>query len=152
MKIIIISIFVVLAIWFVVSCTKKSDDHGKIIGSLKDIENKINLLMNGNNEQSFLVIEISGTGDFIQFTGDKKGVQLDFPLLTENQKRMESKIRSIAKDQSLTVVENKGTDGNKFLDIDLNGTPAAVSKKIKSFLEKLFDVNDNTKLKFELNA
>jgi hypothetical protein len=152
MKIILISIFVVLGVWFFVSCTIRSADHDKMIGTMKDIENKINLLMNSSNERSFLVIEISGTGDFIQFSGDKNGVQIDFPLLTENQKRMESKFRGIAKDQSLTVIENRGTDGNKFLDIDLNGAPADISKKIKSFLEKLFEVDENTELKFELNV
>jgi hypothetical protein len=58
-----------------------------ITGWLREIEDYINTLMSGDNDTAFLVIEISGTEDFIQFLNDEKSVQLDFPLVTDRQKQ-----------------------------------------------------------------
>ncbi len=105
--------------------------------------------MQSTNEYSFLIIKIQGTYDFIQFTGDTKGVQLNFPLITEEQKQHEAAFNNVSKKLNLKVIENKGSDGSRFLDIDINGNANEISNTIKSFIKNLFNVDQSTSLEFE---
>ena len=105
--------------------------------------------MKSTNEYAYLIIKIQDSEDFIQFTGDAKGVQLDLPLITERQKELETAFWHVSKDLNLKVVENKGSDGSRFLDIDLNGNAFEITNIVKIFIEKLFNVNSGTKLVFE---
>ncbi len=123
----------------------------KIHGSLKDIETHLRKLMNSDNDYAFLIIEISGTDDFIQISGDKKSVQLDFPLATDRQKNLESKFKQIAKQHNLDVVNSNGTDGTRLLDINMHGSPSEVAKASIRFMKGLFGVSENTEIDFQLN-
>lgn len=91
-----------------------------ITGRLREIEYYIHNLMSGDNDTAFLVIEISGTEDFIQFLKDEKGVQLDFPLVTDRQKQLEERVRQEALEQNLELLENNGTDGQKNVLLNVN--------------------------------
>ncbi len=98
------------------------------------------------------VDEGRGWRNRIQFTGDAKGVQFDFPLVTDRQKSMESTFRSIAKELNLEVVENRGSGGDMFIGIDIKGTAAEIAVIARAFMEKLFRANRGTKIDYELNA
>jgi hypothetical protein len=120
-----------------------------ITGWLREIEYYIHKLMSGDNDTAFLVIEIAGTEDFIQFLKNEKGVQLDFPLITDRQKQLEERVRQEAFEQNLELLENNGTDGMPFLTIFLipvNGTSLEVAQSIENLLINIFGVNANTML------
>jgi hypothetical protein len=122
-----------------------------ITGWLREIEDYIHKLMSGDNDTAFLVIEISGTEDFIQFLNDEKGVQLDFPLVTDRQKQLEERLRQEALEQNLELLENNGTDGMQFLTIFLKGSWSEIAQSIESLLINIFGVNANTMLGFEMD-
>jgi hypothetical protein len=123
-----------------------------ITGWLREIEDYINTLMSGDNDTAFLVIEISGTEDFIQFLNDEKSVQLDFPLVTDRQKQLAERLRQEALEQNLELLENNGTDGMQFLTIFLKGSWSEVAQSIESLLINIFGVNANTMLGFEMDV
>lgn len=106
-------------------------------------------LMNAPNQDGVLIISISGTSNFVQFTGGFKGVQMDFPLVTSEQKEFRSSVERVAGSMNLSSVINIGTDGSEFLDFDLHGSPAEVSNLVETFLEKLHGEAVMEKLHFE---
>ena len=149
MKIAITIIALVLILFFAFNFMRKSQDATTVVGNIDSIEDMINSLMNSSNEYSFLIIQINETEDFIQFTGGPGGVQLDFPLITERQKSLESDFRRVSIDLNLKVIENKGAEGDRFLDIELNGNPFEITEIIKKFIRNLFNVNSGSKLVFQ---
>ncbi len=151
MKILIGIIAVIILAIILYGKTNKDAEISKYMGKLEDIEENIKKLMAGNNAHGFLVIEVVETEDFIQFSGNDKGVQLDFPLVTKRQKELEIQFRECAKELNLQVIENKGTDGAIFLDIDLNGSPIEIAKAVKGMMTKIFGVGQNSALQFQLD-
>ncbi len=151
MKIFIIILAVVILAIFIFGRSKKAAELQKIEGKLEDIEDSINKLMCSKNDHAFIIVKISDTDDFIQFSGDEKWVQLDFPLVTDRQKNLEDKFGKVARKWDLEVIENKGSDGTCFLDIDINGSPSEVSKVIEGVMKEVFGVDKNTGLEFQLN-
>ena len=152
MKIAIIIFVLIVASLFIFIFLKRSDDTTTWVGNVDEIESNIEKIMRSTKKDAFLVAKVRGTSDFIQFTGDAKGVQLDFPLITDRQKSMESAFRSIAKELNLEIVENAGSGGDTFLDIDIKGTAAEIAVIGRTFMENLFRVNQSTKIEYELNA
>ena len=132
--------------------SKKVKEIPKAQGSLKDIENFINSLMVSDNDNAFLILGISGTEDFIQFSGVEKGVLLDFPLITDRQKELESHFRQSVLKEGLKIIENKGSDGTIFLDIDINGSPTDISKTTGALLKRVFGVTESSMLEFQLEV
>ena len=150
MKILIaISAIIILGAFLFVR-SKQSQVIPKIQGRLKNLEENLSKLMGSNNGHAFLIVEVSGTEDFIQFSGDVKGAQLDFPLVTDHQKEMEAQIRQSAKNQNLAIIENKGSDGSRFLDIDIDGSPSEIAEISKGLLVSIYGVNESTALMFQL--
>ena len=151
MKLLVIILAVVIIALFIFGRSKKDVEIQKSQGKLEDIENHINKLMGTNNDRAFLIVEVSNSDDFIQFSGDDKRVQLDFPLVTDRQKDLEKKFRQVAKKRDLEVFDNKGSDGTRFLDIDINGSPSEVAKVIVGVMKEVFGVEKNTGIEFQLN-
>jgi hypothetical protein len=146
---IIISILVLLLIAIIYFRNFHKPNTGTVtIGKSDLIESMLDGLMKSTNEYGFLIISKQGSDDFIQFTGDKTGVQLAFPLVTERQKSQESDFRGSSAKLNLEVVENKGRDGSWFLDINIKGNSSEISDTVKKFLAFLFDVDSNTQLEF----
>lgn len=150
MKILIVIFAIIILGAFLLVRSKQNQEIPKIQGSLKDLEANLSKLMGSNNDHAFLIIEVSGTEDFIQFSGDDKGVQLDFPLVTDRQKEMEAQIRQSAKNQNLAIIENKGSDGSRFLDIDIDGSPSEITEISKALLKSIYRVNESSTLMFQL--
>jgi len=49
-------------------------------------------------------------------------------------------------------VENKGSGGEKFLDVTIKGTAAEIAVIVKALMEKLFRMNHNMKIRYESNV
>jgi hypothetical protein len=152
MKIAIIIFALVLVAFFIFIFLRRPDDTMTSIGSIDDLKSIIEKIMKSTKEDAFLIAKVHETSDFIQFTGDAEGVQLDFPLITDRQRSMEAAFRSVAKKLNLQIVENRGSGGDTFLDIDIKGNAAEVAVIAKIFMEKLFGANRSTKIEYELNA
>ena len=150
MKILIVVFAIIILGAFLLVRSRQNQEIPKIQGSLNELEEHISKLMGSNNDNAFLIVEVSGTEDFIQFSGDDKGVQLDFPLVTERQKEMEAQVRQNAKNQKLAIIENKGSDGSRFLDIDIDGSPSKIAEISKDLLMNIYGVNESSTLMFQI--
>lgn len=109
----------------------------------------IERLMRSEDEHAFLTIQVAQSDDFLQLTGDKNGVQLDFPMITSRQRAHESKIRKAIASAHLAVCENYGTDGARFLDIDVEGSSQTVAAVCSKILREVFNVAGDTTLIFQ---
>ncbi|HEU5239255.1 MAG TPA: hypothetical protein VFU37_19145 [Pyrinomonadaceae bacterium] len=104
--------------------------------------------MRANNLYALLVIQI-GPDDFMQLTADASGVQIDFPLITPRQRAFEAKIREVASGEKLEVVENSGSDGSRFLDMNVNGESGKVAAVCSRVLRQVFSVSGDIELIFQ---
>ncbi|MGA3282438.1 MAG: hypothetical protein ABSD50_15830 [Smithella sp.] len=127
------------------------DNTEGLVGTIKDLENYIGIMMLSTEKYAFVIATVKGTRDFVQFSGNTKNIQLDFPLITDRQKSMEAAFRTTAKEMDLKIIENQGTGGETFLDIDLKGTTAEISAVARTFMERFFGITQDTKIKYRLN-
>ena len=118
---------------------------------LSDLETHLAALMRSAAPDAFLIIEIAGTPDFLQFTATESMVQLDLPLVTERQALLEPKLRAIAQELDLELYESKGSGEDRFLDIDLHGTAAEIAPTVQEVLRRLYEVESERALHFECN-
>jgi hypothetical protein len=114
-----------------------------------ELHDHVDRLMRAPSDGAFLIISVYGTTDFLQLSGDPQGVQIDFPLITDRQLSLESKIRSAAEAEGLVVVENKGSDGSRFLDIDIEEDAAGVTRVCRVLLRDVFGAGETAQLEFE---
>lgn len=121
-------------------------------GSKKSVELYVDRLMRSRSGFAYLIIGVDHADDFIQMTGDSNGVQLDFPLITTRQQTREALIKRTAQTEGLSVVENFGTDGARFLDLDVHGSSRKIAELCCRMLERLFDVDDDTALSFDFDG
>ena len=121
-------------------------------GYVNELDRYIDRLMRSTSEGSFLIVGVSHPEDFIQMTGGSDGVQLDFPLVTQRQQMREELIKLGARAEGLFVVENPGSDGARFLDIDVEGSSRRIAAICHRLLKKLFDIDDTTQLTFDFDG
>jgi hypothetical protein len=117
-------------------------------GRVFDIRLYVARLMRANDACAFLIIKIP-PDDFMQLTGDESGVQVDFPLITARQRGFETKIREAASRANLEVIENSGSDGSRFLDLNVNGAPDHVAAICSKLLREVFSISGDVELMFE---
>ena len=127
------------------------DNTEDLVGTTKDLENYIGIMMLSAEKYAFVIATVKGTRDFVQFSGNTKNIRLDFPLITDRQKSMEVAFRTTAKEMDLKIIENRGTGGEVFLDIDLKGTTTEISVAARTFMERFFGITQDTKIKYRLN-
>ena len=149
MKIILIITLIVIGV--VIYIHFRSTETNSVPGKLSDINDHLKKLMYSDEDGAFLAVTISETSDFIQFTGDKTGVQLDLPQITERQKELSSKFHNIAKEMGLVVINNEGTDGSKFLDINIHGDLSLVTEIVTKFITDLYEIKEETDLIYTTN-
>jgi hypothetical protein len=66
-------------------------------------------------------------------------------LVTKGQKILSEKIATVAKLNALPITETEGSDGTKFLDIEIDGDSEEVAKVVNILLHGVFDVSDSSK-------
>lgn len=118
-------------------------------GNVFDTPRYVARLMRSADERAFLIVHIAHSSDFLQLTGDARGVQIDFPMVTPRQRGFEARIREVSSRESLAVVENHGSDGTRFLDIDVAGTPEAVAAVCSKILRGVYNVSGEAELVFQ---
>jgi hypothetical protein len=105
-----------------------------------------------SGRQTFLIVRIAGTKDFLQLTATPDSAQIDFPLITDRQRELESRIREAAAELRLDFRETLGSDGSHFLDCDLTATPAEIAHACRQLLTRVFGVSEDARLAFESDA
>jgi len=55
-------------------------------GTISDIQKNIEGLLSSNDEKAFLIITVTNTNQFVQFSAYDKIVQMDFPMIEDEQK------------------------------------------------------------------
>ncbi len=99
--------------------------------------------------QTFLIIGLSGTEDFLQLTATPQSAQIDFPLITARQRSLEPKIQQIAAELKLDFYETRGSDGSRFLDCDLKGTAREIADACRELLTRVFGISEDRRLTFK---
>ena len=143
-----IGVLLVVLTVIVVYFLKRPTENSPVQGSTIDIENYIKGLMGTIEEDGVLIVTISGTSKFVQFNGGASGVQMDFPLVTSDQKSLQVSIESVGKEMELEAIINLGSDGSQFIDFNLEGSPSEISNIVENFMAKLYGTNQSTQLEF----
>ncbi len=152
MKGIMIFGLVLVLIFLVMSFLSKSKANNSKSGTIIDIEKYISGLLNSTNMQVFLIIKVEATNQFTQLTKNKNGVQLDFPLVTDEQKSRKQDIIKIGEQLKLNLISNIGTNGVEFLDFGLEGDSEFLANAIEQVLTRLYKIDKNTDLEFQTNG
>ena len=118
-------------------------------GHVFDLPRYVERLMRAPDANAFLIVNVAATGDFLQLSGDARGVQLDFPMIAARQRSFEAGIRAEAARAGLAVAENYGSDGARFLDISVNGEAHAVAAICSKVLRAVFNVSGDAELIFQ---
>jgi hypothetical protein len=116
-------------------------------GAVADVSAYVNALQDSQVPGAYLIIELGETPDFLQLTASAEGIELDMPLIGERQRMLEPRFRSVAAELGLAVRESRGSDGSRFLDIDLPVTPAT-GALAQEFVTRFFELEEHTQLVF----
>ena len=123
----------------------------RIRAPVAELEPRIAHLMR-SPPQTFLIVHVAGTKDFLQLTATPDVAQIDFPLVTERQRELEPRIREAAAELGLNFSETRGSDGSRFLDCDLRGTPPDIARACRELLHRVFGTTERATLIYETNA
>ena len=119
------------------------------LSALPDVETHLRRLVTAKDPHAFLVITVAGTSHFLQFSADTNAIELDFPLVTADQKSREGSVRSFCQGAGFTLRESTGSDGTRFLDCDLPRDAKLAAPAVQRALRELFGVADSVQLLFE---
>jgi hypothetical protein len=111
------------------------------VGELEDVFSEF-----VKSNRAMVVFTAAGTSKFVQFTGGRGGVEMDFPLVELDQQAREQSIRDFSKKRGLNVVETRGSDGSRFLDISLRPDPAELAEYTKSAFAEVFGISSEATL------
>jgi hypothetical protein len=120
-------------------------------GQIAELEEFLMMLQRSESDDSFLVIEIEDSGDFLQLLATPELFRLDFPLITGRQRTLELRVRQIAADAGLRVTNTEASDGPSVLDIDIPRDAHEAAIIVRRFLEGLYAVDSDTALRFVCN-
>ena len=143
--IVIIAVVVVLILWMMKSKPTSITNQG----TLSDIPRYIGALLESDIPGAFLIITHESSGDFLQFTARENTIQMDFPLITEQQKKKSNKLKVVCSELGLKLEENTGSDGSKFCDWNLRATPEEMSRIITSVFIQTFESKEEDHLIFQ---
>ncbi len=118
-------------------------------GSLEKLRDLIPLLMESENEYSFLRINPKGCDEFFQITGNNRGIQINFPLVTEGQIALRETVELAARRGEIAIRETSGSDGSKFLDIDINESPDRITEVMLELMHEVFQTKTHDDIKYE---
>lgn len=144
----LIIVLVVVAYWFWPRSNYAGVEEMSKDGQLIDLPKYFNLYQSAASPYEMLIISAKGSEEFVQFSREGSNVEIDFPLVTENQKSLESKFRKTCERQGLEIREVFGSDDTLFLDADLPPSTEERAKIIKNILIDVFDITESEKLQF----
>jgi hypothetical protein len=100
----------------------------------------------GRVEYAVVILTVRGTDQFVQYSGGTTGIQLDLPLVTQDQQDCEAEIRAFFAERGERVVERRGTDGARFLDVDLPADPDRLARLTAGVVCEVFGAPRTVKL------
>ena len=118
-------------------------------GTIADVQTHLQRLIEAPDPHAFLVITVAGTSHFFQFSTDSSAIELDFPLITADQKSREAGFRTVCQTLGFHLRESTGSDGSQFLDCALPRDVPRASVAVQRALRSVFGVADSTALDFE---
>ena len=116
---------------------------------LERLRDLVPQLMASKNKSSFLRISPDGHKEFFQITSENKRVQINFPLISEGQVALREIIEQAANRRNIPIHETTGSDGSKFLDIDIEENPDQVTNVLYYFMGEAFQTNIDDDVHFE---
>jgi hypothetical protein len=146
------SIALALALVSTVACL---DGNGTALqeyqGTVSDLDGAFGSLVNSTVTDSFLVVTVQGTEDFLQFYPDKGNIFLDFPVITARQKAVEPLLLKSAERLGVTIEETFGSDGSRFCTAKIGGSAEEAASVTTELLEELFGASRQSALVLSLN-
>jgi hypothetical protein len=107
------------------------------VGTVTDLARHIQRLIDAP-EGSWLIIEVMGREDaFLQFTAGPNQVQIDHPLVTEQQVEREDAVRKAMSRVGSRPYETLGSDGSRFLDTDVPRDSVGTAILVQRLFESL---------------
>lgn len=100
----------------------------------------------GRVEYGVIILTVRGTDQFVQYSGGTTGIQLDLPVITQHQQDREAKIRAFFAGRREPLVERRGTDGARFLDVDLPADPDRLARLTAGLVCEVFGAPRTVKL------
>lgn len=119
------------------------------IGTIQDISQYVETLLKSQQPDAFLIIEIEGKDDFLQFSSDGSVLQMDFPQITERQKSLRPRIEQVCMELNLPLEISHSSNGDVFLEYVLSGDSHAIADSIVGVMKQLFLIDETTRLGFE---
>jgi hypothetical protein len=118
-----------------------------VIGNFNDIESNITMLISSPTNDGVLVLQVVGHEAFVQLSGGRNGVEIDFAVITPFQKSKETAIRSFFKGRGLEIRESTN-NGSLFLDVSLASNAVQITTLVKQLLNSVFAIDPTAKLQF----
>jgi hypothetical protein len=118
------------------------------VGGWDDVDEYVRRLANAP-EYGVLIIGVQGSEDFVQFSASDESVQMDFPLVTVAQQAREAAMRAFFEARDTPIMENHGSDGERFLDVELSGDPERIAEVTRDVLADVFDATPADRLHFD---
>jgi hypothetical protein len=118
------------------------------VGTFADLERQLDRLVRAKDPHAFLVIEVQDTPHFLQFSAGPEAIELDYPLITAEQRKREGAFRRFCTGAGLTLRDTTGSDGSRFLDCDLPRDVGAAAATVRRALQDLFGASATTRLLF----
>ncbi len=151
MKWILVIIAVFVVAWLLIPRNRITQEHSET-GKIDRLQPLIESLMHSEDDYAYLRVNIEGREEFLQMTADKTGAQINFPLVQKSHLKLESVIRDVSKENGYHVEDNSGSDGTKFIDINVNGDSEEVSKVCEKLLSGVFKSKDHTVFQFHYSG
>jgi|GEM_PF-5860377 len=133
-------------------------------GSLADLPDYIAGLLEAvagtDGSDKFLIGIVSETDNFLQFTAYDNEVEIDFPLLADQQKAFEEKFMAACKKAGVEPAPYNHPNpdkigsayGDDFLDYVIRGSAEEISKTITEIYINTFEIDTTTAMNFEKNG
>ncbi len=118
-------------------------------GVLSDTPKYLEALTISDDPHSFLVITHTPSDEFIQFSAGNNIVQMDYPLITEQQNSNAKQLKKICSGLGLVLEENTGTDGSKFYDWNLTGSAEEMFEIIAQVFIEVFGAKSKDVMFFQ---
>jgi hypothetical protein len=100
----------------------------------------------GRAERAVVILTVPGTDQFVQFSGGRNGIQLNLPLVTRDQLDREAAIRAFVAERGERVIESRGTNGARFLDVELPADPDRLALLTAGVFSEAFGAPQTVKL------
>ena len=120
----------------------------KTSGTFADLQPQLDRLVRATDPHAFLVIELEDTPHFVQFSAGADVIELDYPIVTVEQRSREAAVRQFCTTAGHRLRETTGSNGARFLDCDLPRDATLAAAAVRQALEAVFGATATTRLLF----